>query len=192
MEVGPIITEIEHLLAREMDHQKLCAGLETHLTQLREEYRRNAKQFTKQQIQFLSSLGTIIQSIQRFAEIQQELDGPLDLKEYKHALQELKKLSSALGPAAVAARVKKEIRQLTERSSEVIQLEESKQNFKMTGRTCDLEDQRPACPNNKHHRLKIREGSHGYFWGCSFYPSCSYSKPLTPAEHALLKDRKHK
>jgi ssDNA-binding Zn-finger/Zn-ribbon topoisomerase 1 len=35
-------------------------------------------------------------------------------------------------------------------------------------------------------KMVIREGTHGHFWGCSLYPSCTATAQLTPREKAHM------
>jgi ssDNA-binding Zn-finger/Zn-ribbon topoisomerase 1 len=50
----------------------------------------------------------------------------------------------------------------------------------------DMEEGSVPCPRNPRHRLQVRQGNTGYFWGCEAYPGCLYTRPLTASELARL------
>ena len=122
-------------------------------------------------------------NIRRFTDLQEELKDEIGLDEYNQGMQELRLLDTQLEGTALSKRAKKELRQLIERRQEVLQFEESRKNAKLTYRVLALEESAGNCPNGKNHRLQIRRNKNGeFFWGCSFFPSCWYSKPLTDEE----------
>jgi topoisomerase-like DNA binding C4 zinc finger protein len=186
LEIEAIISEIRNTLAHNLSEEHVYRLTQAWLVILRDAYHCDKKRFADDQIDFLKQVRTAVVHLRRFIDLQEELEGAIGLDEYNEALQELRLLDSKLADTAISRRVKKEIRQLIERRSEVISYEQSRRNTRVTNVLLRLEEKAGSCPNGKNHRLQIRQGKNGYFWGCSAFPSCWYTRPLSRDELAQL------
>ncbi|HZQ54400.1 MAG TPA: hypothetical protein VFB14_19515 [Bryobacteraceae bacterium] len=187
MEIETAMGEIRDMLAHTLQEERAYRLLQAWLVILREAYHADRKQFSDQQIEYLKQVRALAIHLRRFIELQEELAGPIGWDEYNQGIQDLTLLEINLAEIAVSKRVKKEKRQLIERQREVMDFEQSKGRAKLTNRILTLEENAGACPKNKNHRLQIRQGKNGYFWGCSAFPSCCWhTQPLTPSELAQL------
>ena len=182
------IEQIQQILDTLLTEERVLRLVGAWLLILRDEYSSDRNQFSSEQINFLRYARGLLPHLQRFVELQEELEGSIGLDEYNEAQSELQLLKNHLGKPAVGKRIDKEMRQLKERRDEVLRYEQSNQALRRTHAMADLEDLVEPCPNNRGHRLTIRSGKHGYFWGCGAFPNCWYTRPLTAAEVQKLAD----
>ena len=171
MELESMVAAVRSILTDAANEERAYRLMKAWLVILRDKYHSNPKQFSEEQLEFLKRVRSMMLALQRFMILLEELDDSIDLDEYNQAVQELRLIGEAVGDAAVSRRVRKEIRQLIERRGEVLQYEKSRENARLTDQILKLEETAAPCPWNEHHRLQIRQGKNGYFWGCSEFPS---------------------
>ncbi|HWB96267.1 MAG TPA: hypothetical protein VG672_06180 [Bryobacteraceae bacterium] len=140
--------------------------------------------FTPGDIEFLQSLGGISDHLRAFIELEGELLGVDSLTEYENIVRRLVQAKNALASFPVARQVAKEIRALNERLPAIREQDEAQRKSRLEARILDWEQNPRRCLHN--HAMVIRQGTHGYFWGCSRYPFCRATAQLTRAENGLL------
>lgn len=184
MDIERIIGELKSSLEHSVAEEKLLETIMDNLAALRRAYASNRESFTEDHIAFLKSLTPVSDHLRSFIEIKEELTYVNSLKHYTFLMNQLTDLNGALEPFAVRKRVGKEIRELIERLPQIRQQDDAKEQSRINARIVDLEQQVPHCPRN--HRMVIREGRYGYFWGCSLYPVCEQTKQLSTQEKDKL------
>jgi len=184
MEVRQTIDELRSSLEHIIDEEELLELIAGRVSELRRSYPSHRSHFSREDIVFLKSLSEVSDHLRAFIEIKEELPGVDSLREYETVVGRLTRIKGALGCLAVARRVAKEIRELNERLPEIRECDSTKREFRLTSRIVELDQPPRLCPRK--HPMVIREGSSGYFWGCSRYPFCDATAPLRPEERALL------
>lgn len=182
MKIEDMVEAIRAVLADTGNEEQACSSIEARLAMLRRAYLTNRTEFSEEQISFLKTVRFICSRLTRFIELQEELSDRIDLEEYNSAMRELKAMNEELRDFGVVRRVRKEIRQLVERRSEVLQQEEMRRGARLTDEILKLEENAGPCPKCKSDRLEIKQGKNGCFWGCRAFPCCWYARPLTAAE----------
>jgi hypothetical protein len=182
MDIKAMIAAVRAVLADTVSEERVYTLTQDWLLTLRDEYKLQPGQFQEDDIVFLKNVRDLGSRLRRFINLQEELSGPIGLKDHNEAMRELKAMRKEFEGFAVARRVEKEIRQLQARRCEVLEYEQLRKNSRRTNQMIDLEKAVERCPNDTRHRLLIKGDERGYFWGCSAFPDCWYSRRLTPAE----------
>ena len=159
-------------------------AIEEKLAGLRASCRENRSVFAIDQIGFLKNLKGISRAIRTFVEICEELEYVETLGEATDILERLSVVKGGLKPFAVGKRVAKEMRELNERLPAIRAKEDSRKGFMIESRILDLERTPPQC--HKGHKMVVRNGSRGYFWGCSQYPFCHQTAQITSDQRMQL------
>jgi hypothetical protein len=184
MEVRLAIDELHFSLDHITAEEDLLGVITDRLTLLRSFYPSHPDSFTPSDIEFLRSLGIISVHLRAFGELKEELVSVRSLKEYEDVVSRLVRVKGALARLPVAKRVAKEIRGLNERLPVIRQQDEAQRQSRLNARILDLQQKPRRCKHR--HSMMIRQGTHGYFWGCSRYPFCSATAQLAPEESDLL------
>ena len=184
MNVQGIIDEIKFSLEHSITEEDLLEIITRNLKILRQEYLSNKRFFTKEHIDFLQSLTPLSKQLDTFSALKEELLYVNTLKHYTFLINQLVDIKNAVRPFAICKRVSKEIRELTEKLPNIRQEDEAKQQSRLNNRIAGLEQNPWQCPRK--HKMVIREGRYGYFWGCSKYPICRHTQVLTPDEKDRL------
>jgi len=184
MEVRQAIDDLRSSLDLIIAEDELLGIIDVQLLALRQSFPSHRSSFTPSDIEFLNSLGGIAVHLRMFIELREELPSVTSLKEYEDLLRRLTRVKDSLAPFPVAKRIAKEIRGLNERLPAIREQDKAQRQSRLDARIRDLEQNPRRCP--RHHPMVIREGTHGHFWGCSRYPSCSATAKLTPPENDLL------
>jgi hypothetical protein len=178
--IDDLRSSLEHMTAED----ELLGVIASQLTALRQSYPSHRSSFTPRDIEFLKSLAVISDHLRAFIELKEELARVSSLKEYEDMVSRLIRAKDSLASFPVAKRIAKEIRELNERLPAIREQEDAQRQFRHNDRILDLQQNPRRCP--RHHPMVIKEGTHGYFWGCSRYPFCSATAQLSPAENDLL------
>jgi hypothetical protein len=171
---------LEHVIAEEELLQIIFRGLET----LRQSFLSDRLQFSPTDINFLQSLSSISDNLRKFIELKEELLEVRSLMEFEDLMDRLTHTNEALAGFRVATRVAKEIRELREKLPTLRDHDEAHKTFHRSSRIVDLEQKPPRC--SKNHPMVVRDGRHGYFWGCSRYPLCMGRAQLTAEQQHIL------
>ncbi len=178
MEVRQAIHDLRFSLEHTLAEEELVGVIAERLPALRKAYPSSRSSFAPDDIEFLKSLGAIWDRLRDFIELKEELASVSDLNEY---VELDRRLTQALGPLAhypVGRRVAKELRGLKERLPAIREQHQARQQDRRNLRIHDFPPRQ--CP--RRHPMVVREGSHGYFWGCTSYPFCSATEQLTQEE----------
>ncbi len=180
-----IINEIEERLRGDYREIELRGFLEEKLTVLRDYYRSDSRQFTKDQQEFLADVSTrLLPSIRLFIEMKDELLEVDSLEEFYFLKSKLKTILGDLEGVAVRLRVDKELKDLINRRHSIQEEDASNLRFRFTMRKEELNREAPLC--DRGHKMEIRKGRFGFFWGCRTFPFCDSWKPLTYSQKDSL------
>jgi hypothetical protein len=178
--INDLVQALRDIHAEDTLHGFITSRLEA----LRALYRHQKKAFSEEQIIFLQHIGQIDKSLMAFIELKEELGDACDVEDYCRLMAELRRIRDDLCGSAVVQRVKKEIRGLSERLPQLQAQFRIMQQTRMRDRLRQIERNAPVCPDG--HRMVIRESAQGYFWGCSRFPLCVYTKRLSPEDQEEL------
>jgi hypothetical protein len=184
MKICQVIEDLRYSLERITAEDELYGIIADRLTALRKSYPLHRSLFTPNDIEFLKSLHSVSDQLQSFIEIKEELFSIDSIREYEDIVGRLVRAKGALAGFPVAKRIAKEIRDLNEKLPGIREQDKARRQFRIQMRKLDLERNPRRC--RSHHPMVIREGSHGYFWGCSRYPFCHHTAQLTTEEEDLL------
>jgi hypothetical protein len=184
MEVRKTIDDLRFSLEHITAEEELFRAITDQLVALRRSFPSQRPLFTPTDIDFLKSLTPISDHLRAFIELKEELPNVDSLKEYTQIVSWLTHIKDALGRVPVAKRVGKEIRELNERLPAIRDKDEAQRKFRLNARIFDLEQNPRLC--QRHHPMVIREGQHGYFWGCTRYPFCQETAQLASDQNDLL------
>jgi len=184
VEVRPAIENLQSSLEHIASADELLRIIDDHLTALRRCYSSHPSGFTASDIEFLKSMGVISNHLRAFLELLEDLVNVSSLSEYEDIVSRLVRAKCALASFPVSKRIAKEIRALSERLPAIRQQDDARRQFRISARIISLEQTPRRCPNR--HPMAIREGTRGYFWGCTRYPFCTATAQLTPEENHFL------
>ena len=184
VDVETIIDELRSSLGSVASEGKLFHIIAERLPALRQSFRSQKSHFTPSQIQFLKRLTPVSDKLRAFIELKENLADVGTTQDYTAMMNRLSEIKGALRPFAVGKRVMKELRELNEKLPTIRQQEDGKWQIRTNPRIIDLEQNAPHCRRN--HPMVIREGPHGFFWGCSRYPFCGDAAQLTPEQRSRL------
>ncbi|MDP3000637.1 MAG: hypothetical protein Q8N47_24350 [Bryobacterales bacterium] len=177
MDVRKIIDELKVSVEHNTEEEELLHVITARLTALRQSFLSHRSLFTPSDIEFLKSLPAISDPLRLFIELKEELIDVDTLEDYTAMMGRLVEIKGRLPSCAVRKRVMKEIRELNERLPTIRAQDDAMRQVRVNARIVDLEQNPPHCRRN--HAMVIREGQHGYFWGCSRYPFCGEVAQLT-------------
>ncbi len=185
MDVQTVIDELRFSLEHTISEQELLLAINERLRALRESFSSQGSLFTPSHIESLKSMAAISDQLRAFIKLREELLDVGTIEDYTSMVRRLIEIKGRLAPFAVCKRVRKEIRELNEKLPTIREQDDAKRQVRVNTRILDLEQAPPHCRRN--HAMVIREGRHGYFWGCSRYPFCEEVVQLTPEQHARLR-----
>jgi hypothetical protein len=171
---------VEHIAAED----ELLGIIVDRLTALRQVFRSQRFVFTPGDIEFLKSLARLSDHLCAFVELREEAVDVGSVKEYEEILTRLTRTKSAFADLPVGKRVAKAIRELEEKLPAIRQNDEANRQFRLGARIHILEQNPRLCPRG--HRMVIRTGKSGEFWGCTQFPWCWKTAQLTPQQGDLL------
>ncbi len=171
---------VEHIAAED----ELLGIIVGRLTSLRKAFPIQRPVFTPGDIEFLRSLTGVADHLRAFAELREEAADVASVKEYEDIVSRLTLTKGALADFPVGKRVAKAIRELDEKLPAIRGRDEANRQFRLGGRIHAIEQNPRLCPQG--HRMVIRRGKRGEFWGCSQFPLCWKTAQLTPEQGDLL------
>lgn len=170
-------------LERGSDERELLRRIEAGLPWLREAYRWDSAAFTQSDIAFLQRLGPARDALRAWVEMEARLPALASTDALEAAIARLTGLKDALGAYAVGATLRKAIHNWRARLG-ALRAEDEMNRARVEPRIAELERNPRRCRRN--HRMAIREGPRGYFWGCTTYPFCHHVALLTREERMYL------
>src|SRR3990172_5476399 len=171
------ISDFLSILKEEVREEKVAHEIQDRLEVLREAYRRNKPLFSNEQIQWLQAVRAKGQTVVLFIELKEELESASSIEDCQDLLARLCRMREELQGTGVALRIEKEIRSLHERFPQCQQNSTITEELQRTAIINDLDRDAPLCPSN--HKMTIRSGPTGYFWGCSEYPNHLFTRKLS-------------
>ena len=171
---------VEHIAAED----ELIGIIVDRLTALRQVFPFQRSAFTPSDIEFLRSLTGVLDHLRVFVELKEEAVDVGSVEEYEDIVIRLTQTEGTLARLPVAKRVAKAIRELGEKLPAIQERDEANRQFRLGGRIHALEQNPRLCPRG--HLMVIRTGKQGEFWGCSQFPLCWKTVPLTPEQSDLL------
>jgi hypothetical protein len=184
MEPQEMIDGLVQVLREVHSEEELHKTLSTQLDILRDIYRHNRAAFSQEHIAFLKTVGQMDKAVMTFIELKEELEDVHDIEDYVRLMTILGDLQNALRGSAVAKRVEKEMRELRERLPDLEQRNIVLQGMKISAKIIQLEHNAPHC--RRGHRMIIRVAESEYFWGCSKFPHCFFTRKLSRGEEDFL------
>ena len=178
------IEKIVYLLNNESNEIVLAENIDDILEDLRLQYRANKNNFTNKNIEILKRISEINYWINEFAEI---LEGKIitDIEEAFNFNEKLYKIYMNLKGLKVSLRVQKELREIEEQYPNLYQdLPEFLADKSFQKLLSKIMNNTHFFP--KGHKMVLRDGKYGYFWGCSCFPNCFHTKALTSSEQARI------
>jgi hypothetical protein len=180
------ISELLSILATEVREALVAQEVRARLVVLREAYKRNKKIFSSEQIQWLQDVRAKGEIIQSFIELKEEFELANDTQDFQDLLAKLSQLRQSLHGTGVARRIDKEIRSLRERFPDLLQNEAIAKATMQISVINELDRKAPTCPRG--HKMTIRSGPTGYFWGCSEFPNCFTSQQLSCEQQGQIEN----
>jgi hypothetical protein len=179
-----MIDGLVQVLREVHSEEELHKTLSTQLDALRDVYRRNRGALSPEHIAFLKTVGQMDKAVLTFIELKEELEDVYDIADYTRLMAILRDLWIALRGCAVTKRVEKEMRGLREKWPALEQQSLVLEGMKFSAKLSQLERKAPNC--RRGHRMIIRKGESGYFWGCSEFPHCFLTRKLARGEEDFL------
>jgi len=173
------------LLESSYSEVDLQSELRNILTYLRNTYRSQKTSYSEEDISFLQEVNCILNAVDDFIEIRDDLKEVRSSKQYHELRAKLKRIQKTVAGYAVERRVRKEIRELEENYVHIEEREMAMRNALNHSKISEIEKYAPRC--HEGHRMVIRKGAKGFFWGCSFYPNCKRTKKLTETQAESLR-----
>lgn len=181
-EIASDIAEIQDALGSFVSERDLLDALKPRLARLRESYKRDPSRFTPSDIDNLRSIQPIISALEDFESFIEEKASDENPQRLSGWIAELRRISLACQGLAIDERIRKEVRELSE-------IERSRPNQTPALDRVVRGLQREASHCRKcGSKLILREGDHGYFWGCSRFPDCFGKAGLTLDQARKLSD----
>jgi len=182
------IKNLLNIVYNELDEEKLLSESDGLLNSLRIDWRTNSGGFSDKDIEILKKTTRQVESIRRFSEEVEELP----YLEYKEDVDEVMKnlfsIIESIDDLQIALRVKKEIRELTEKRKNLpnqFEIEAKQIKYRAVS---ELESKLKSCKKCGA-IMVIRETKNSYFWGCPNFPNCWYKSPLKKEELDVLNVR---
>jgi len=184
VDVRKTIDELKSSLAHSLAEETLLDTVTDGLATLRQSFASQKSSFDLSDIEFLKSLTTISTQLQEFIELKEELLDVGGLKHYTALMNRLVDLKEELAAFPISRRIRKEMRDLSEKLPAIREQDNANRQFRSDARILDLQQDPPRCSRN--HTMAIREGRYGYFWGCSQYPFCEETAHVAPEQKLAL------
>lgn len=183
-DVRDAIDALRTLLLEQRDGEVLVEQIPPALNRLRGLYTARRDAFRPQDIRFLRHAAQAAEAAEDFCDLLPDIPGVCGHAHAAAYLDALAELHATLHDAAIGRRIRREIRALRERfpAAAAVAAAAARQH-----RVRALEAR--AWPCRCGEAMTLRAGrSEDWFWGCTRYPRCTYSHPLTDKQRAFLED----
>jgi ssDNA-binding Zn-finger/Zn-ribbon topoisomerase 1 len=133
----------------------------------------------------LKTLSSYLEHLDAFINLKEELNDIADLQHFMELRGGLKKLAEIFSGYPVSKRIQKELRELNEKFPAIRNKAQQIQDSKLNLKIAKLEKNGPKCPRK--HNMVVRQGEPDeYFWGCSHFPDCFFTRKLSNKEWDYL------
>jgi ssDNA-binding Zn-finger/Zn-ribbon topoisomerase 1 len=187
-----IIRKFEYELNNTISEDSLYKILSEKLKDLESspEYTYNSLSFDDKKT--IEKYNEYLKYLETFIDLKDEINNIADFMHYKEVKNDLERLAEIFNGCAVSKRIDKELRELNEKIPDINQKERLIKDSKLNSKIHQLEKRCPKCPRK--HNMVIRQGGvDGWFWGCSRFPDCFFTKKLSNKEwDYLFSDKKIK
>jgi hypothetical protein len=184
MEPDNTIQKLSQALQEVHSEHELHLIITKSLEFLRSLYSQARTSFNEEHITFLQAVVNIDKAILSFIELKNSINHIDNMDDYNDSITELTNLYKVLRDFPVRKCVGKELRALRDKYNEIIKNRQKTITVNIQIKIAQMEQRPPSCP--KGHTMVIREGENGYFWGCSHFPRCFYTKELSKKEREFL------
>jgi hypothetical protein len=183
--VSKLIADIHIALEENANERQLLNFIEESLCLLRTIYRESRAEFTDEAILFLKLLTSIQDSLRELIETIEEKDWIRTRDDAQELAARFAELKERLTPHLVSKRAEKELREVVAGAEflPVAAVVASETNFRDL--RSQLESRVQPCQKCGS-KMLIREGQHGFFWGCSAFPKCFSRRSMSAEESKCL------
>lgn len=187
MNVPNQIKQLSSLVSDELNEKILAESGERLLQELRKAWKTQRAEFTNEDVATLKKLADQISAVKNFIEEQDEFRYISTIEESDEIIDRLYSIIEILKDLKIAGRIRKEIREMIERQSNLPPQAESVRSAAIKGAVTRLLSNSPQCPKCGG-QMQLRGKNEDFFWGCSKFPNCWGKKQLSKTELALLPD----
>ncbi len=145
---------------------------------------KNRNSFNEEHLIFLKCVAEIERIILTFLDLKHYINKIDNIDDYNATINELTIIYNKLQKFPIRKCIGKEIRSLRESFNELIESRQKRNITNIKMKIVQLEQKPPSCRNG--HKMIIREGDNGYFWGCHNFPKCFFTKELSKKEKDFL------
>ena len=180
MDIEKMVESLKHKVKTEVHEDVLKKVLVFRNHQFRDAFEKEPSRFSEQHIAFVDEMVALLDQVEQFQTIQEDMETVYDREDYDEIMESLEFLHAQFEGMALQQRVAREIREMQTRLPQIRLAEDTKKHNQLNTRMVRLNHSAPKC--TKGHPMVVREGPHGFFWGCSRYPDCHSHKRLSPEE----------
>jgi len=183
--VAEVIADLRVALDSNPNERQLLYFIDQHLLSLRARYREHRNEFTDEIIQFLKSLTPVQAALLQLIEAIEDEEWVRTRDDAEELAARFNELREQLSTHLVAKRADKEIREMIAKAQSLpfAAIVAGEADFQR--RTARLQSGVQPCQKCGS-KMVLRESQHGYFWGCSTFPTCFGKRWLTTEESESL------
>jgi len=145
---------------------------------------KNRDSFNEEQIILLKRIAETEIIILTFINIKNNIKNIDNIDDFNRAISDLIIIYKKIQQFPIRKSVGKEIRSLRESFNELTESRQKRKIADIKMKIAQMEHKPPFCHNG--HKMIIREGESGYFWGCHNFPKCFFTKELSKKERKFL------
>lgn len=187
MKLDQKIQDLKRLTYTEVNEKNIIEKGKSIFDDISEQMGNNRSQFSDPQIELIDDLTDIRKVLKRFVEEQADFAHIATREEVDEVVGRLYEVVERVEGLAVEGRVNKEIRELVERKASLPHEAGMKKSSELQSAIRRLSGNSPPC--YKCGKIMVlRDSEHGYFWGCSTFPTCFAKKSLTKKERDEIPD----
>jgi len=183
--IAETIEDIHTQFKSNANEHQLLILIERSLDSLRSQYRMHKNEFSDDTVHFLKSLSALQESLREFIEAIEEKKWVRTRDDAQELAGQLGELRDKLSPHLVAKRAEKELREIIAKAQSLPFAAVVAGESELQKQRARLERAAKRC-NNCGARMVLRESQHGYFWGCSTFPTCFARRWLSPEDSESL------
>jgi len=183
--ISELVADLGRALATNANECQLLGLIDDGLSSLRASYRAHRPEFTEETVAFLKSLTPVQESLREFIEATEEKDWVRTHDDAQELAARFWELKERLTPHFVAKRAEKEFRELVAKAPSLPFAAVATGEAAFRQLCSGLESKVQPCQKCGS-KMVLRESQHGYFWGCSAFPTCFSKRWLSAEESSCL------
>ncbi|MBS2023953.1 MAG: topoisomerase DNA-binding C4 zinc finger domain-containing protein [Deltaproteobacteria bacterium] len=177
---------LDRALSTERNPEALGSTLRHALEELRGLWRAAPSDFSDADIAHLKGLRSIEQSVAAYESSYEEVSSVDTVDDCEELMGDLAVLLAALAGTAIADRIRRDQRALTERLGKLDAQAADRYETDRVSRVREVERRRAArCPHCQA-AMVLRDGTFGLFWGCARFPDCVAKRQVLPEDLAFI------